>query len=424
MNISMLNFDSSFFNIQVDGTMMKDNKILDNDISGNVISLEIVEEMGKMISGNLQILDPENIYSHELKLFRKLYIRWGYKNKDYSNRMLLAEKANSTEMYSPKLGIATRAITAVVTAPSGNGGDDGTIIYNCSFMAYDNRWKTFMNKVHNGTTKLGVIATVLNNMKVYKQFISFRRGNDKVNGDTAIRQDGMTDFKFLHKLSLEWRCLFRIGYDENDTAVALFCDYDNDTAIRSFVESVNGCIGFSSLMEYKIGKGNVKSYSWQHNVGEAGDSVQAVQGPNGKVQFWHMKAETNTITYYKLNPEQIEADLKKQGYSASAVAVKMMEMLKIDNMDELIKKRYFVPVEASTAPQGLGLTMDIETIGDPFCTAPARVKFGRGFPSLFTDRYGILFYAIRVNHKIDRSGYSNSIHVGDALTISGGSLVQ
>jgi hypothetical protein len=92
-------------------------------------------------------------------------------------------------------------------------------------------------------------------------------------------------------------------------------------------------------------------------------------------------------------------------------------------MDNLVNQKYFEPCNETTAPQGMGLSAQLECIGNPLFTCPARAKLGVGFPDFFHTRKGLTFYQTRVSHKISRQGYTCSVQIADAFTVSGGSLV-
>jgi hypothetical protein len=100
----------------------------------------------------------------------------------------------------------------------------------------------------------------------------------------------------------------------------------------------------------------------------------------------------------------------------------MQGMLAITDMATLIERHYYVATKETTAPQGIGLSVNLECIGSPLNTVPARAKFGMGFPDIL--RTPLRFYQTTVTHRIDRNGYNNQIEIADAFTLSGGSLVR
>lgn len=433
MTIGFQNYDSSFFNLTVEG--IKD-PAMNKDISDRIISFEIVEEMGKVITGNIQLQDMDDLrYTNVLK-GKKIAVKWGYSSMDITGQQEFRKRNNSRELYSPTL--VNRYVRGRITNPSGGGDENGNFTYNCSFlgMEYDDKTKARKKAFTSGTKKDAVIQTFLDmGLSLDNIYVDFRRGNEKVTRDTAIRPVG-SNFRFLAKYAMEWRAMFRIATSNqviNPLAdppeyslVGLFCDYDKDASVAAFLKRTLGADGDSSTFEYKLtGSPNVKSYTWQQNQGQAGsgDNVRVVV-VNGKTEFYYMKADTEQVVYYKLNTKKMQGELAQQGdVSSQAKWVTKMFDEANEGMDNLVRQGYFYPVNESTAPQGVGLTATMEVIGNPLYTCPARAKFGRGFPDIFNVKKGLIFYQTRVSHKINRLGYTCTIQIADAFTVSGGSLV-
>jgi hypothetical protein len=272
-------------------------------------------------------------------------------------------------------------------------------------------------------------------MGIDNYYIDFKRQNEVITRDTAIRQEE-SNFRFLAKHATEWRAMFRIATSNKTinpladppelAMVGLFCDYDKDSTVNAFLNETLGASGDSSTFEYKLsGSPNVKSYTWQQHQGEAGsgDNVR-VAVVNGKTEFYFMKADTEQVVYYKLNTALMQKELAQKANIATQAqwVTKMFEEAN-KGMANLVENKYFTPVNETTAPQGIGLSMTMECVGNPLYTCPARAKFSRGFPDVFLTKKGLTFYQTRVSHKINRSGYTCSIQIADAFTVSGGSLV-
>jgi hypothetical protein len=259
-------------------------------------------------------------------------------------------------------------------------------------------------------------------------FVAFRRERERVTNDTAILQGNMTDFMFLNNYAREWRCIFRLGVTSgrNPRPVALFCDFENDSLIDLFNQTTANCMGASAMFEYKKGMANCKNYTWNYGGGGQGDNVRIVMGANGQPQFFRYRAETQSVVVYRMQPQNIrramQAARASGGFRGEAEFV--TEALKINTMDELVARKFFEPATETTAPQGVGLSMNLDTIGNPFCTAPTRAKFGDGFPSIFHHKSRLKFYMTRVSHTMSRQGYMNSVQVQDAFAISNGTMVS
>jgi hypothetical protein len=417
-NIPFLNFDSHFFKIET-----PDIKELDpfgGDVSKYVTSFEVTEEIGRMMHGSISLLETDHdLFGKVLGMGKKINVKWGYKNLDLSGQTAYTKMNNTREVFGK--GIAQRYAKAIIKEPSGGGDQRGIKMYNCNFVSYDMfGWKS---KIFDapGLTKMVVIQQVLLDMQITLSFIKFTRGKEMVYGDTAIRQDNSSNFRFLNQMATEWRCLFRIGYNQAGIAVALFCDYDDDNSIKQFFTSTIGGIGDSILLEYKFGKANVKSYSWSHSesANGTGDNVR-MNLVNGQPQIIRTVATSETVTAYKLDVDKIKNEFAAVASNPSSVMKHASDLMQNQTMEELVAKKYFIPYTSSTAPQGIGFSINVDCIGNPLCTAPARIKFGEGFPGILKNKKGLIFYVQSVTHKIDSSGYNMSLKILDSYTFTGG----
>ncbi len=417
--IDLRNWDSSFFSVKRIGDTGK----LPQFFSDKVISLEIKEEMGRLLSGSITFNDTEfHEISFALGVGKQIEISWGYADVDKSKEYLSNRRTYPDAIFTP--GLAIRKMRARVTAPSGGGESDGKVTYSCGFYATDQGGEQSTRRIDNrGQTKAQAVSQMLTEIGVSTMYVNFRRGSEPAWGNNAIMQNGFSNFRLLSQLALEWRCMFRLGYSQDglNRSIALFSDYDADSSIESYVYETTGGRGKYAPFEYKIGAGNVKSYNWQYSAGDngSGDNVRIVMSPSGQPQFYRTIATTEGVTVYKLNADKIRSEFRnvplQQGYQ------RMQEMLAITDMATLVQRGYFVATTETTAPQGIGLSMNLECIGSPLNTVPARAKFGVGFPDIF--RTALRFYQTSVNHRIDRNGYTNQITIADAFPSSGGSLV-
>jgi hypothetical protein len=416
------NWDSSFFSVKVENVVAGTPAA--KYLTDKVISFEITEEMGKMMHGTLQMEENFDFdTSSTLKRFAKIEVQWGYKNRNQIQKDAYVKAKNPGELFTS--GQLVRFAKGRVQNPSWSSGSDGKMVYNCSFMCFDDSWLGAGSKMFNKALKGTVVLQTLLDMGILTSapFVKFRRDKEVVDGDTGIRRDNVSMFRFLHRLALEWQCLFRIAYDGKlKEAVALFCDYNDDKTIEMFVNRVGSSFGTSILWDYKDGKRNVMSYTAQYNASESGvgDSVTPIFGAGGTVTFQRTIAETQKVTYWVLQPGAMKRDMDAAG-SIAAKTQLMQTWVGPQKFEDLVSKGYFVDVTSTTAPQGIGLTVNIEAIGDPLCTSPCRAKFGKGFPKIFSGgTTGTSFYQTGVTHKIDKSGYKMSVMCADAFTVSGG----
>jgi len=419
--LGLSNFDSSFFSVLVEG--IPGGTPASKYLTDKVISFEVTEAIGKMITGTIQFEeDYEFKTSESIKRFAQIEIQWGYKNKEQIQKDAYTKIKNSSELFTSSQLV--RVGKGYVNNPSWNCGSDGKMVYNCSFMCYDNIWKQVDNKWFSADTKKSVVVKTLIDMGIISvEFVKFDQEKDIVSGNTSIRRDSISMFRFLHNLALEWQCLFRIDFDNKlKQPIALFCNYHDDKTIELFCNRIGSSLGSSILWEYKGGRRNVMSYTCQFSSAEggSGDSVVAVPQGNGQIIFRRSIAKTEEVIYYRLNAGKMQVEMQQQG-SIAAQTQLLSRWMKEKSFDELFKQGYFTKINSNTAPQGVGLTANIEAIGNPLCTAPARAKFGLGFPYPFSRmKSGAVFYQTSVTHKIDKSGYKMSVMCADAYTVSGG----
>lgn len=414
------NFDSSFFSVKIDGIL--DKSIEAEYLTDKVISMQITEEMHKMITGTMVLMEDENFRtSLSLRRFRKIEIQWGYKNKEQIQKDAYAKIKNSKELFTPMQ--ATRVAKGYIQNPSWQSGQDGKMTYSCSFICFETPWTLVGNNYFSSGNRFTVIQQTILSMGILVSFVKFRRMNEILTYDTGIRRNNISGFKFLNNLALEWQCLFRIAYDKTGMPVALFCDYTDEASIMQFVNLVGGCTGLSVLWEYKSGMRNVLSYNAQHSQSEgAGDNVVPMM-INGAVTFQRFNATTEKVQYFVLNTAEMAKEMK----NSAAQAALFKDWIGRKSWDDTgangkAVSKYFTLMDDKTAPQGIGFTVSLEAIGNPLCTAPARAKFGKGFPAILgTDT--TTFYQTSVVHRIDKSGYKMSVSVVDAFTMTQGTMV-
>jgi hypothetical protein len=409
MSTGLFNKDSSFFEI-VDS----DITVPEKDFSDNVLSLTLTEEMGKMNSGSMRIYDPEHFYSKILRMGVKLTLSWGYKRFDSALESVFS-LISPSEVTGP---INRGKLNAVVMSPSGSLGQDGTVIYNCNFYAREFLLGGTKNVYSTGTKKT-VVETVFLRMGFTVSFVKFDRMTEVITPDTQVIQYE-NDYKFVLRLAQEWQCIFRTGNDVLGNFIALFINpkYVDDTL---FLNLVTGAFkGGSINLDYKDGARNVIEASWKNHAGESGsgDSVQLTY-MNGKPTFIRYIAQSETVKAWRFVPERVEKKLRgAPDFKSRALLVK--EYLNASDFEQV--KWAFEPIESSTAPQGLGYSVNAKVLGNPLITAPMSVTFGKGFPDFLSHRL-LNYYLRKVEHTIDRSGYFCNLDIVDILTLTGGSFI-
>ena len=415
--ISLKNMDSSFFQV-----IPPEDAFQPMDwMTKKVISFSIKEQMYGMMSGTLSLMDDDmHALAFALRPGRMLDISWGYSRTDLTGEStVVALSKNPGQMINPAGAFVARRARAVVRGAIGGSCDDkGNVVYNCPFVAFGLLpidMQMSINYSFPGCLKSTVVMGEMTMLGISQMFIRFRRGFEPYSG---IR-DNMSSFGYLVQCAREWRAMFRIGFNAAGIPIGLFCDFDDDVMIQSFLTSTTGAFGNSGLFEWKQGIANVKSYTWGLNSAEGGgDSVRIIY-QNGMPIFVRTVATPESVVVYKLDAGMVAAQFS--GLSLADQFKKLQELMTISTMDELIQRKFFVPYTETTAPQGMGFEINIETVGNPLYTPPARVMFGAGFPDVLKSR--LVFYMTEVEHKIDNKGYTNSIKVVDTFSLTGGTMI-
>lgn len=391
MSLQLYNHDGSWFKIE--SSDVEISSVLTED----VISLTVTEEMAKMDSGTLQLLDRNNVYSRILRPGAKLNISWG------------------TRLGQPTA--ASRSpIEVMINSPSGGGDAGGRISFNCSFMALMSRGSDLVKWYETGT-KADVVSDAMTRCGVAlgNQEINFARGNEAITSGTKVCQNE-SDFRFLVRCADEWRAAFRIGRDKGGNQIACFVDY---AALKTskFVEKMTG--ESSAHLEYGYGavlsnQANVPEYTWQdHSMDSSTGQGVRIYEADGKIQMMTYNVENETVTTWRLNPELIEAEMKQHDLGGQTKL--MTEYLSVKTFDEI--KRFFIEDATTTAPQGSGLTVDAKLMGDPNVTAGMIATFGAGFPSRIgaKDR---TWWMRKVEHTLAMAGYFTRVSISDAYAFS------
>jgi len=114
--------DQSFFIVNFEGDSG------DINISEDVISFTVTEEIQKMILGTLVLHDPYQIYSRQLKNGKIFKLSWGYKKGGIDLSKALIK--NPEELTGNSIRTNIRGY---IQSPGGNAAANGEVIYNCNF---------------------------------------------------------------------------------------------------------------------------------------------------------------------------------------------------------------------------------------------------------------------------------------------------
>ncbi len=404
--MGLANKDLSFFTVE------SPDLELGEYLGGDVVSLEVVEEMDKLDSGSLQLIDPNNVYSRLLRVGAKLSITWGYIKGDLSPQSALGREFNVDEMTG---SLERRGLLAFVTSPAGGGDQKGVMTYKCNFTALTQRGEE-KRKVYRGGTKGGVIGEVMDELGIVQRDVRFSAASDPLSGGKELPR-WESAFKFLSRLGRELRVSFKVGYTPDGSLAAMFVD-PGLVVSSPFNGWVTGGSGTGNFFDYKGTVSNVISYDWVNHNGESGlgDNVQA-RFVDGQVQFFRYVAEDDRVVGWRLVPERLKVELERRGLEGGfeGKVAFVREYLGVESFEKV--KRFFEPIESSTAPQGLGYTVNLRALGSPLHAVSNEASFGAGFPDQIGNA-NTKFYIRRVSHKIGIEGYFGGVQVVDAFRIT------
>jgi hypothetical protein len=368
----------------------------------DVISLEIDEEVGKLDTGTLVLLDRNHIYSRIIRPGAKLNISWG-------NR--------------PFMGLETKRehIEVRVNSPGGSGDEGGVCTYNCSFMATEFRGDGKVVWYETGK-KQDVVAAVLTRLNVLppNQEINFAQGLADLSAGTMVGQHE-SDFRFLVRMANEWHAAFRIGRDKKGLPCACFIDHAliptslfalkvGGRVVTNFVYGAveNVGAGFADILD-----ANVRSYTWQDRSMDSalGQGFQIVSTAQG-YSISRVVVEDEVVTTWRLDVEKIEREL---GVRTPKQQLDLIgDWMNVKSFDQI--QNYFIADVTTTAPQGSGIEVELEVMGDPELTALMTATFGKGFPDKI-GAAGKSWWIRKVSHKISTAGYFTSVSVCDAYAM-------
>lgn len=410
----LYNQDSSFFEITSPDIS---NRVMNEDI----ISFAYTEEMQKYSTGSLSMYDPDHFYSKILRNGARLDISFGYGRPEVSKQAALLPKQNPNQVFgaNARVGVKGRVIN-----PSGAGSSSGVITYNLNF--YGSEYlQSKRYRVHVGLTKGALVSQLLLEIGCDVIEVNFTRMNELLNLNTQIFQRE-TNYRLLNRFAREWRTIFRISYNSLGQMTALFIS-PSYLGSQSIAPLMSGAIGGSSIfLEYGQGVDNVIEFTWKNHVGDSGsgDNTRIIYGADGRPTFVRYVTEGETVKVYKLNTQRIKNKVKTALDKSQGIAL-MKEYLFATDFEQ-VKWAFDVSTE-TTAPQGLGYSLNAKIMGVPLFSAPISVIFGEGFPIWFTPQneaiHIVKYYCRKITHTIDRSGYKCDLEIMDGFTLTGGSLI-
>ena len=408
MPVGLENKDSSFFQIESTDIILNET-----DFNRNLISLTITENTGALPNGTLTFYDPDHSFSKILRTGVSLRIAWGYKNFLTTPSSLLANTLNFDEVTGP---LVRRGFEGFVSSPTGSGGVDGVVKYNCNFTSWGFRGLDKVKKYTEGKKK-DVISQAFDDIGIspIKRYIDFTLGDDPLTENTEVRQME-TSFAFLKRKALEWQATFHVSFSPLGESVGVFIDRNKigSTMLPAWVLSAGGG---SNAIDYKGKLNNVKSYKWSSSESEngSGDNV-SIEFVDGQIQFRRYTATQESVITYRFNLEELQKDYETAALDGLSQQYKLFKELYSAKDFESIK-HYFIAEETTTAPDGYGYRINAEMIGNPLYIPGNRIQVLEGFPSRIGGAQSI-WYLNSVTHVINSSGYNMSIEVVDVFNLS------
>lgn len=408
--------DTAFFQIQVlggKGELARGNQgnlILPQDVLG----MTMTEEFHQQPTGTISLRDPDNVYSRILRNGAAVNISFGYKSP--SQRLDFRDPGYDVA----QSGLQRRGIQAFITGPSGGGSEGGKISFNANFLSFGTR-NPKQDVVYEKGTKQDCVQQVMDRIGIVAPEINFERGNDKIDTTCPERQYE-SDFRTLARWAGEWKAIFRVGFVPNGKLTAVFIDpyklpFSPNIALMSQVN--RNAID----LWYRAGKNpNVRSFSWQRQDGNSGQGDgQIIYIVNGQVRFQSYHLPDETVTAWRLNPARIEKKLQDAGDKGGPQAQSdfLNSITSAESFNNPKIKELFDPINAKTAPNGLGYTMTGNMIGTPFLTPGMTAIFNGAFPDCFTkpdSGNSIFYYFQKVTHSFSLAGYFTDFEIVDTYS--------
>jgi hypothetical protein len=401
--------------------LLGDNGLIDPE---DILSISVTEELGKTITGSISMRDPKLLYSMYLVVNRPLIVSWGYKlpGADIADQLgISADKFASN--------LVRRGLSVFVMNPSGNADGNGYTSFSCGFMSAGWFGK-YNEKTFKNCSRYDLVNQVLDSMGVFDRHIAFGSASQMYNEESVERQSE-SDFSFLARLSTEWRCVFKLGFNSDRSTYCLFYGFEgldmmaqalSSKTVTMGLDKLAAATGFGGLPKFSyrnmdIGDIPVISYSWQNEEGEngQGDNV-TITNVNGQMVHQRFKVKDDVISTWDLDMDAIKKDVGANGFKTVA---DVMAVANSNFKDQRIQK-YWRQIDQKTAPNGYGYTLKLHLFGMPMITAGMLVLLGNGFPPQFRrkENTDIRFVVRAVSHSIDQSGYFTDIDIVDMFTVS------
>lgn len=424
--IGLENRDRSFFKISAQGSTNQPFSSVTNDI----ISFSVTEETGKMLTGSVSFYDPYYIYHDIFRMGKPIEIEWGYNRP--ASFFNINDPVDQLQGNFKRTGIKAR-----IQSPSGGGTEGGVKTYNCNFIGREYR-PGITNHTWKGPTRWDVINSVMGllNIAPTNRYIDFKRGKEGISANTYVMQ-WESDFNFLRRMSFEWGALLDISTDSKGNTIGMFADRDSKgykaycTLTTQAVRGSYMTFNYMNLID-QSSTSLVRSFTWQQNGGGGGDNVQ-ISMVGGQVNIQRFNAATETTIVYKLDSDKMAREMKGKASISEQTAL-LADWLSTNNFEDLIYnsktgKGYFVPTIETTAPQGLGFTINLKCLGNPMISPPCKAVFEsnidptKNFPSMFQNPK-LSYWIRKVTHNMTTSGYECDVEIVDGFTASGGVYVH
>ena len=404
------NNDQIFFSVKCKD--FSDGKNAMTLINENLIELSIIEELGKMTSGIISLQDKNNIYSKIFRYGMEFELSWGY------------QKWNPA-LSGTDLGSSYRkGLKCILQNPNGAGDNNGKIEYHIGFYSTEILAQKTV-KVYETGTKTDVIRSLFHDLGIGEEgiyiIIDKEERTYKLSTENFIRQDSNA-FAFLRELAARWHCTMHLGHDRNGKKMGMFVQtkqYQNEY-VKIFL-SRQGQLNVEKKLYYCNGDlSNVESYDWQNHIGDSGQGFFIkMDYVTGTYIFQRYQAETQKIITYKLNQPRVDEYVREHAVQATALSE---EIINAKNYDSRIGTKtveyFFDKLSETTAPDGMGFTVNCSMKGDPFIMPNLRIVFGDNFTSelMIEKKFDMPIYFLvrKAVHTINGSGYKTDSEIVDS----------
>ena len=404
------NNDQIFFSVKCkDFSDSRNALALTNE---NLIELSITEELGKLTSGIISLQDKSNIYSKIFRYGMEFELSWGY------------QKWNPA-LSGADIGSSYRkGLKAILQNPSGVGSTSGVIEYHIGFYSTEILAQKTV-KVYDMGTKADVVRSLFRDLGISESNMFIKLDMEertyKLSTENFIRQDENA-FAFLRELAKRWHCTMHTGNDRNGQKMGLFVQtkqYNNE--YTNLFLTKQGITKNEKTLYYMNGDlSNVDNFDWQNHIGDSGQGFFIkMDYVNGTYIFQRYQAETQKIITYKLNQPRVDEYVREHAVQASALTE---EIINAKNYDSRIGTKtvqyFFDKLTETTAPDGMGFTVNCERKGDPFMIPNLRIIFGDNFPSelMINKKFNVpIYFLVRKSiHTINANGYRTNSEIVDS----------